>query len=72
MIILAVENEKTSNRVYVYNETGKAFDVAGQLHNYTAQTVAVRNGNQIVIYDERGRKIKTYPYDFISVDPTVL
>ena len=71
MILIAIENKQT-NRVYVYNEKEKIFDVKGELYHYTSSTVVVKNGTIYNIYNETGKIIKTYPMDYIPVDNIIL
>ena len=71
MILIAIEN-KQMNRVYVYDEKKKIFDVQGELYHYTSNTVVVKNGAFYNIYNESGEIIKTYPTDYIPVDNIIL
>ncbi len=68
MILLAIEH---NNCVYVYNEEHKEIlNEPGHLYNYTSNSVAIaRENNQgiIDIYDSDGKKMCTYPFDFVDL-----
>ena len=65
MIMLVVEK---NNRVWVYDDNKKLImTIQGKLYNYTDKIVSIdRNadGKIIDIYNDKGEKICSYPYDF--------
>lgn len=61
MIVLAIEY---NDNIIVFNEKKEEIlRKKGKLYNYTENTVAIKIGNAIDVYNENGEKIFSYPYD---------
>jgi hypothetical protein len=62
MITTAIQ--KTSQSVWVYNESGSARQYTGHLVDYTSNTVIIRPLSalhSVNVYDDKGRHLQTIP-----------